>query len=306
MNGDREFRLRPGEPVPDGIRRIALGQIDLVLDRVQGNTDEDLGTAVHEARKSLKRLRAVVKLARTELGNELSARENATFRDAGRALSGARDSEVMIEVLDALVERYPVEAGLADLGTFRARLVESYEGVRAELGAGPAAPAEVERSVRAARDRVGSWPLEDNGFDALAPGLARAYKRGRRLGRAARREPSPENLHDWRKRVKDLWHSLQILQATGPPRVKRLTRSAHELSELLGEDHDIVVLEERVVDRPGDFPDLRSAEILRDMGQRRRAELQLQAFAVAAQLYRRPTRKFVRRIEKGWRKRAAG
>src|SRR3954447_9001849 len=59
---ERVFRLRVDEPVPDGIRRIALGQIDDILDRLEGRSGEDVGTAIHESRKSLKRLRTVVRL----------------------------------------------------------------------------------------------------------------------------------------------------------------------------------------------------------------------------------------------------
>src|SRR5215213_9514882 len=90
----RRFRLGDGERVPDGVRRIARGQLDMSIERLDGDTDEDLGTAVHETRKSLKRLRAIVRVARDELGEEAYRRENVAFRDAGRRLGGARDSQV--------------------------------------------------------------------------------------------------------------------------------------------------------------------------------------------------------------------
>src|SRR5918996_4588926 len=63
----RRFRLCEGEPVPAGLQRIAGNQLEMSLERLEGDTDEDLGTAVHETRKSLKRLRATVRLARHEL-----------------------------------------------------------------------------------------------------------------------------------------------------------------------------------------------------------------------------------------------
>jgi hypothetical protein len=103
----RRFRLREDESAPDGIRRIACGQLDLSIERLDGDTDEDLGTAVHEARKSFKRLRATVRLARDELGDDVYRRENTAFRDAGRRLVGTRDSQVLLETLEALSERYP-------------------------------------------------------------------------------------------------------------------------------------------------------------------------------------------------------
>src|SRR5918995_6276046 len=106
----RRFRLDEGERVPGGFRRIACGQLEMAIERLEGRTDEQLGTAVHETRKSLKRLRATVRLARDELGDEVYRRENGAFRDAGRRLAGARDSQVLLETLDALSERYPRQA----------------------------------------------------------------------------------------------------------------------------------------------------------------------------------------------------
>jgi CHAD domain len=80
----RRFRPGEGERVPDGVGRIACRQLDVSIERLEGHTDEDRGTAVHETRKSLKRLRATVRLVRDELGDEAYRRENAAFRDAGR------------------------------------------------------------------------------------------------------------------------------------------------------------------------------------------------------------------------------
>ena len=85
--------------MPDGVRRIARDQLDMSIERLEGHTDEDLGTAVHETRKSLKRMRATVRLARDELGDEAYRRENIAFRDAARRLGGARDSQVLLETL---------------------------------------------------------------------------------------------------------------------------------------------------------------------------------------------------------------
>jgi hypothetical protein len=75
----RRFRLRDGERVPDGLRRIARAQLDMSIERLEGHTDEEIGAAVHETCKSLKRMRATVRLARDELGDELYRRENNAF-----------------------------------------------------------------------------------------------------------------------------------------------------------------------------------------------------------------------------------
>ena len=75
-----------------------------------------------------------------------------------------------------------------------------------------------------ARERVDDWPLERDSFDAVADGLERTYRRGRRDFRAARDEPSVEALHEWRKRVKDLWYHHTLLRELWPPVMTRRRR----------------------------------------------------------------------------------
>ena len=69
---------------------MALEQTDLAIEQLAGAEGGDARKAVHETRKAIKRLRAIVRLLRDELGEETCAREQATLRDAGRPASPAR------------------------------------------------------------------------------------------------------------------------------------------------------------------------------------------------------------------------
>jgi CHAD domain-containing protein len=294
---ERRFRLGDGERVPDGVRRIARGQLDVSIERLRGDTDEDLGTAVHETRKSLKRLRATVRLARNELGDDAYRRENVAFRDAGGRLGGARDSQVLLDTLDALTDRYPDEAPRERLERFKRTLVGQHGAARRRLHEG-AAVAEVLGELRRARARVGEWQLEREGLDALAPGFKRIYRRGRRAYRAARHEPSIENLHELRKRAKYLWYAAQIVRAAAPKKMKPIARRAHELSNLIGEDHDLALLAQRANERRDRFADETAAGELAALVERRRAELQREAIVLGRRVFRKKPRNVARPLEK--------
>ena len=99
---EQEFRLYKEEAIPDGIRRVALGQLEQAGDQLRGASQRDLEGAVHDARKAFKRLRATVRLARGAIGEGTYGRENTAFRDAGRRLSGVRDASVLVETVDEL------------------------------------------------------------------------------------------------------------------------------------------------------------------------------------------------------------
>src|SRR5437763_13267226 len=98
----RSYRFRQREAVPDAIARIARGRIEHALAELRGEADSSPEVAVHEARKDMKKLRALLRLARDELGDEVYRRENECFRDAARRLSGFRDADMMLGALEGL------------------------------------------------------------------------------------------------------------------------------------------------------------------------------------------------------------
>ena len=97
-------------------------------------------------------------------------------------------------------------------------------------------------TLTAARERVAGWPLHADGFEAFEGGLRRNYRRGRRGFKAAQELPSAEHMHEWRKRVKDLWYHVTLLQDAWRPVLSALADETHELSERLGDEHDVSVL----------------------------------------------------------------
>jgi CHAD domain-containing protein len=270
----RKYRLKQDEPVPEGVERIARGRIDHALEALEEAGEE----GVHEARKDMKKLRALLRLVRGEIGDEVFRREADTFRDAAGELSGVRDADVMLATLADLEKRYE-----ADVGPVR-QAVEAHRLRTTGGGRQKAAEAATEILVEA-RERVDDWPLEHDGFEVFEDGLRRTYKRGRRDWRAALADPSTENLHEWRKRVKDLWYHCSILEETWKPVMRALADEAHELSDRLGDDHDLAVLL--------DF----GADSLEPHIATRRRELQEEAFGYGARLYADKPKAFVRRIE---------
>jgi CHAD domain-containing protein len=291
----RAYRLRPAEFVPDGLRRVERGQIELALDDLDGQPKRNLDKAVHETRKRLKRLRAALRLQRDAIGESVYARDNRAFRDQGRKLSAPRDAAVLVETLDELTERFADEFSPKAGATLRERLVRRHDEALAELREDEARIEGVRKQLRAARNRSAARTYEAEDFDALLPGLQRIYRRGRNRMRDAAADPTAENLHEWRKRTKDLWHAAQLVTPAAPKRMKRFAKRAHELSDLLGDDHDLHVLREQV--GRSDKPLLAAID-------RRRATLQRRAFALGAELYSRSPKRFARSIERSWRKRA--
>jgi CHAD domain-containing protein len=294
---ERSFRIDPGEPVPDEVRRVARGRIDHALDELRGNSESSRAEAVHEARKDMKKLRALLRLVRGELGDDLYAHENACFRDTARQLSGVRDADVMILTLADLERRFGELPGAAR------RLRPALVAHRFRVSAGsmrPGVQSAIDTLVEA-RERVADWPLDTDGFEAFEEGLGRIYRQGRKAFGRAQELPSPEHMHEWRKRAKDLWYHLTLLEEAWKPVMSALADEAHELTDRLGDEHDVSVLVEwahrHASALNGADPILRGFDVI---GASRRRELQQEAFTYGGRLYADKPSRFVSRVEGWW------
>ena len=162
------------------------------------------------------------------------------------------------------------------------------------------APATVTAAVDEARRGVKRWDIEGDGWPALLPGLKRIYRQGFDAFRVAEADPRDENLHEWRKRVKDLWYALDMLQPVRPTYTKGRAEQAHGLADALGDDHDFAVLGQLLSvsgEGIGQGVDARAILSLID---RRRHELQHDAFDLGREVYDEKPKAFVARMERYW------
>lgn len=276
----RKFRLGKKESLPEGMVRIAQGRLDSAVDQLSGRGEDDPANAVHEARKDIKKLRAVVRLVQADRS------WNVRLRDTARRLSGRRDADVLLETLDGLVK----DGAVKKKAVRKLRKELSREARRGDDDGSEMVLAHAELIVL--RSEVETLAPRKDSFKALRPGLQQIYGDGRAAYRAARRKPTTANLHEWRKRVKDLWYSAAILHPAWPAMMSELADEAHVLSELLGQDHDLAMLADRATGK--------KHKNLRRAIRKRRARLQRRALKMGKRLYAEKPKGFTRRIGAAW------
>jgi CHAD domain-containing protein len=292
------FRLLPGETVSAGLKRVIRAQVDDAIAQLRG--EAGTGEAVHEARKDLKKTRSALRLVRKPLGDAYQ-RENEHYREVGRALSSFRDAEVLIEALDELIERFGDAAG------------EHFVPLRDELGAQARAASDdgsLERAMAhaaaaldAGRPRIEELPLSGDGWRLIGPGLQRSYRRGRKRLAAVEDDATVTNLHEWRKRVKDLWYQLRLIREADRELIGSLADHAHGLSDHLGDDHDLALLREEGMRRSDVFGEAGDQRLLFELIDQRRGELQFAALSLGRRIYEEKPKKFTKRLESRWRSR---
>jgi CHAD domain-containing protein len=273
------YGLTFNETPADAVERVRREQLEAAAEVLRDG--DDPVEAIHDARKRIKKTRALLRLARPGLTKAQFRRRNRALRDTGRGMSANRDADVLAETVELLAERFTGQYPKTFFAGVKRPLATHARALRREADAG----AHADTLSGLAQDR---WPLGALDADALADSLRRTYVRGREAFATADREPTVTNLHEWRKRVKDLWYQERLLEDTWPGIMKAQAKEAKRLSKLLGEDHDLAVLAERVDDdQLHEMIDIRRAELLeqsRDLGRRVYAE-RPKAFARRARRY---------------------
>jgi CHAD domain-containing protein len=288
------YRLEDQETVADGIARVAAEELDDAIDQLRNGIAQDPVTAVHEARKGLKKERALLRLVRPSLDRATFRAQNARLRDAGRSLSALRDAQVADTTIDGLAERYAGQLPRAAFLRVRRAVKRHAHPSTARLLRATAS--RVATDVEAARDALGDWTRAAGDWPALQDGLERTYRDGRDALAVARRDPTDEHLHEWRKRVKDLWYHQRLLRPLWPGVMTAQEEELDILGELLGVDQDLANLRRTLSGDEavrGDIPD--DVDRLVELIDGRRGQLREQALALGGRVYAEKPGAYVRR-----------
>jgi CYTH domain-containing protein/CHAD domain-containing protein len=290
-------RLKRKESVADGTRRIACGRVDKALERLK-EIGADYDAAVHGVRKDLKKLRAVLRLLRDGLDKDFYRAQNKRFRDAGRLLSDVRDAQVKLATLDALEARYEPEMPEQPSSLLRGMLEGERRQATEKAGGEPRTRMlEAKEMIAGGAGDLADWPLEGHGWRLLEPGLSRSYREARKAMRHARSSRAAKDVHEWRKRTKDLWYHLRLLRGTWKPVIGEFAGQAHELADLLGDHHDLTVLAQDLEARQG----IRERERISELIERRQGELLNMALELGSRLFAEKPKAFRRRLRAYWR-----
>ena len=295
------YRLEANEKPTAGMRRIALERAERAAERLrEARAVEDPSECIHAARKDLKKLRAAVRLLRRELGDDLYRAENGRCREAGRLLSPSRDAEAKLETLEGLRQRFSGRLAPTDTSDWLDELRQERDVAVAAAREGDAdSIGAALEAVEEGRARIETWPLQTDSWKLVGPGIGRAYRRGRREMSRAAEDPSAANMHQWRKRAKDLWYHLRILRDARPEAFRDSLKWADELADALGDHHDLAVLRDDLLRR--DLPLAERPALVAAIAERQE-ELADIAFDLGERLYAKKPKAFRRKMRRGWKK----
>lgn len=290
--------LKSGENLSKGLRRVARKGMDKALKRLSADVKKEDSEAVHDARKELKFLRSTLRMLKPGTGAHFYRTENRAMQRAGRALAPMRDVDVLVKTLEQLRCCCHGKAALVAFGKLRSELLRRRRRVfrqRRKL------IREGREVLAAARKRVKDWPLEKVKWKDINRGIRRTYKQGAEAFRLAEKTPLPANMHEWRKRAKNLWQQIMILKPIQPERLGALETKMKRLGDYLGDAHDMVLLEAAILRTE---LDKENRNLIEKLIQVRKDKLQRAALQCGEALYRQKPKAFGRqfkRYARAWR-----
>ena len=290
------FHFKKGESPTKAVRRLGRERIGKALDRLQKC---DRLEAIHSVRKEVKKVRAVLGLVRAKTGRGAYRKNVKTLRSAAKLLRDARDARVRPRTLKRLMAHFPDRLTASSLSGIKKVLhqncrVETQKFLKSE------SVTTVGRLLRKLNRRAGDLKVRAGGWMALSAGLQESYGQGQDSLAVALKEASPENLHQWRKHVQDLWHQLRLLCPIHPEDLREMTDQTKALSQYLGDDHDLVMLW-RFLSRRCARTHAAEMKLLKELIERRRKELHTEAFSLGSRFYAAKPSVFCRRLENYWR-----
>jgi CHAD domain-containing protein len=282
------YRFKRGEKIEPGLKRIAAEQLDELLAQFD---DDSLSVdeRVHLSRKRSKKVRGLLRLVRPALGSTFRA-EHGALRDAARLLSPARDVQIVIATYDALAAHTVKEQSIAvENLVVRDWLLERRQQLVGEPSDLQAHLAEYRERISAMRDRIGDWRLKKKGVRAVRQGFQQTYAAAKHtFAIAVASDGVPAAYHQWRRRVKDHWCHLLLLEQLWPPVINSHSDRVNELAGLLGQANDLGVLLEVLRSNPRESGE---AEPFDTIATQRQKQLQAKARTLGADLFQaRPKR----------------
>src|SRR5262245_12430711 len=219
------FELKADASLRKSLRRIGRKQLGNALKELtephQGLRDE----VVHDARKALKRVRAMLRLARPVVGEKVFQRENTCFRDAARPLTAVRDARILVETLDKLIEHFKGHFAGQSFSDVRKSLQAHLREVRRRVLDEQNAFAVVAETIRRERDGVKGWMKVPNKWRAVGLGLKETYRRAKDSFEVAKADPRMKSCMSGVNRLSTCSTSWRFCGRSGPSgRTKWSTR----------------------------------------------------------------------------------
>jgi CHAD domain-containing protein len=311
---DTRLQMSQTETLAEGIKRVTMEQLEW---GAAGFFDgeELFASAIHESRKSIKRVRSLLRLIRYELPPDVYRYEDRSLQKTGQMISEVRSASAIAATARMIDQMYGEFLAPGAFEETIAKLERRRDILELHALEDPNLVTRVVRTFERAYHRYSSWPTDPearevyglgirDSYEAISPGLTKTYSRGRREMVTAFTRTSPHAFHAWRKRAKYLRHQMEFLAPLWPEAIAAMAVTLDRLGEVLGEDHDLQELNDLIHVRSDLCPNPRERSFFGALISQRRSELQVAAEVLGRRVFAEKPEWLEHRFGEYWDSRA--
>lgn len=236
------------------ILKILFALIDEGKSEIQESKSNN-DVLIFNLRKRVKKLRAYLKLLRKEFGEEFYKKNNFLLRDINRRSAPLRNGYALIKLIESSKLEIDDKNLLEALDLLNLRLQSDFNNIQANTDY-KTLFSHYSMQLDKFADHLKKNCKSENRFGVIKSGLTKIYSEGFDLGKECTKKPTNENLHEWRKSIKDLYYVLFSLTPIWEPMFLAYTKELKLLSKKLGKINDYFELKhyiQTLVDSPFDF-----------------------------------------------------
>ena len=287
------YKFKLDELSAKGFRRIAREQLQRAVSEL--GRAETTAANVHETRKAVKRLKSLLRLMRPALSDKSFRARYRKISKIGDALARTRDRHVNLETIGKLEVFFGPETIIV-LQPLRPLLAGG-----SDTAVERADPPAFKRALALAlieAQKFEKVSFKSKGFEALSVGIEETYSRARRNLARAYKRPSDAAFHELRKTVQWHWRQMALMSRAWPEYFEVRIATARKLAEILGDDHDLAVLEAEVRKLSAHLP--ANAALIENLILQRKDELRSEARPYAERLFVEKPADFMRCMSVYW------
>lgn len=279
------FKFDRSRPLVLEVQRVSREQFDYALACLEQTNGPNASEAVHEFRKTTKKLRALLRLLTHVLPATDWSRWESTLKAAASAMAQRRDATVLRQMVEQVYESVlpsltpsarsqMAESLLAQLP----RATRNADVPQSQSALGTALSTTSDELQRALGDRVETT--------ALLRMLILSYRHGRKALKIWQSKQTIKHLHQFRKRVKDHLYQVRLMAGLSSKSVRRSALALEQLAEILGTCHDLAQLRDLIVVARSQWRACTEPAGMMEWVRSRQARAERQARRLAVRLYR--------------------
>lgn len=288
------YRFRRTRSVPKNVRKLAAEVLERAIKLLELNGAPLSADAVHDARTNLKKFRGLLRLARSGLGPVYEA-ANKDAREAAKVLSARRDNDASLEAIVRLKE----DADEETVAAFEqlAATIPRVEASEAHVTAGELDS--VLKTLHRLHEECSAWNIPGRDFRVLEEGLYREYRSARKRHSRLDLLAPVADWHEFRKRVKNHWYHMRLLAPMWSTALGARFDELKRLSEIVGDEHDLSLVE-GVLERDGGELGFDEAARIQRAIDATRDRLRGEALTLGALLFAESPEAIVQRMHRYW------